>query len=394
MWGTRGARLWAAIERHWAWWVGGAVVAAVALRLGLIALSDGGADLRIYTYFGRLALTGVNPYDAPPGGAVSPVFADSPPLEFALFAGLLRLDDSATTLRVFFALCDGATIALVAFAYPRPRRWRAAFVGFYAFNPFVLVAWTVFSEDKTLLLLLIALLLLALERDRLAAAWTTTTALVALKFLGVFFAPVLALHSWRERGRRGLLAVAAFALAAFASCLPWFPDSLDAFQHRHTRLVLNPPFHASLGIVPSRLGLYAPFEPQLATALALLVVLVAFAWRRLDVRDAVVLAILAGYAFLPDEVPNRILLTTVPFLLVLAPSRRGWAAIWACSLPAAATVVVAAKGAPGPLADLIGGESSIPHVLWSHLLPLLVLALWARERYRPARRPSGIRLAA
>jgi hypothetical protein len=393
--GAQPQRAWAAAQRHWPWCVAGVVLAAVALRLALIALSDGGADLGIYLRFGRLALAGANPYDAPSGGPISPVMADSPPLEFALFAGLLKLHDAPSTLRGAFALCDGATIALVALLYPRPRAWRGAFVVFYAFNPFVLVAWTVFSEDKTLLFLLIVLLLLALERDRLGRAWSATSALVALKFLGVFFAPVLALHSWRERGRRGLVPVGAFVLVAAASCLPWFPDSLDAFDHRHARLVLDPPFHAGLGILLARLGLYAPFEPQLAMALALLAVFVAFALLRLDVRDAVVLSIFAGYAFLPDEVPNRILLITLPFLLVLSPSRRGWAAIWGCSLPAAAAVVVAAKGAPAPLEHLLGRESSVPHVLWSHLLPALVLVLWARERRTVARPLShGVRLAA
>ena len=50
--------------------------------------------------------------------------------------------------------------------------------------------------------------------------------------------------------------------------------------------------------------------------------------RRLEIREAVIWSIFAGYAFLPDEVFSRILLITLPFLLPIELPLRRWVVIW------------------------------------------------------------------
>jgi hypothetical protein len=376
----------------WRLTVGLVALAAFALRLAIIAHSHGGSDLRIYLYFSRLALHGADPYKAPAGGAIAPHFADSPPLEFLAFAGLLALHDSASTLRVLFALADTLVILLVGFAYPRPQRWRAGFILFYAFNPFVLVAWTGFAEDKTVIFLGVVLLLIALERARDTLAWAAAAALTAFKFAGAFMVPALALHELRARGGRALVAFAASVAAVAISFLPWFPHSLDAFAHRQARLGIDPPIHASPMLLLSRLGLYAPIEAKLLPACALVAVLAALAARRIDGVQAMALSLLACYAFLPDQDYNRILLITLPLLLIMRPAAVRWAAIWVVSCFAALGAVIASRGVPhalsaiaGPLRDVFGEDSTVAHVLWMNLLLVLVLVFFALDGRRGTR---------
>jgi hypothetical protein len=356
--------------------------AALVVRLVVIALTDGGADLAIYEFFGGYALDGVNPYDVPPGGPIEPRFADSPPLEFALFAGLLALHDSETTLRIFFALCDAGTILLIGLAFPIARGWRLRLLLFYAFNPFVLTAWTAFSEDKTFLFLLIALVLLALLRERLGMAWTATALLSALKFLGAFFAPVLALHTLRARGARGLIPIALCGLFVALTCLIWFPDSLNMLDNRRLRGSLSEPIHASPWLFADEAGLYLSWLPQVVMALSLLAVIWLHLRERVDVREAVVLSIAAGYVFLPDSPSNRILLVLLPFLLLADLSARGWLLLWLASLPAAAAVMQASRDLPAGIIDVIGPTGSLRQVVWLHLPLLVVVVGWIRERSR------------
>ncbi len=230
---------------------------ALLVRLAIIAHSHGGHDLRIYVYYSRLPLHGINPFINYRGGPLPSIDGDDPPVEVAVFTGLLAIHDSPTMLRLLFAASDAVLLILVGLWSPRPRRWRGAFMLFYAFNPFVLFAWTAFAEDKTLLMLSIAVLVLALERGRQWLAWMAAAALAVFKFIGVLVAPVLALHAIRTRGGRwALFPIATFALLFALSNLPWFPRSLDAFSRRNARLDVNPPIHASPTLLLSRLGLY------------------------------------------------------------------------------------------------------------------------------------------
>ena len=197
------------------------------------------------------------------------------------------------------------------------RRWRLGFMIFYAFNPFVLLAWTVYAQDKTLLFFGIAALLLALERGREWAAWLAATALAAFKFLGAFAMPVLALHWFRRRRWWALLPVTAFVVVLVLSNLPWFPKSLDAFSRRDDLLAIDPPIHVAPTLLLARIGIYAPIEAKLLPVAATIVALVFYVIRRIDIREAMVWSLLAGYVFLPDTDFDRLLLITLPFFLIL-----------------------------------------------------------------------------
>jgi hypothetical protein len=360
---------------------------ALVLRLVIIAHSHGGQDLRMYTYFSRLALHGHDPF-APPHGGTFPGFdSNNPPVEVLVFAGLLWIHDSPTTLRVVFALVDVAVVLVIGLAFARSWQWRLGWIVFYAFNPFLLVAWTTFAEDKTLLFLVICAWMLALERHREWFQWLAASALTVFKFLGAFAVPALALDTFRRR-RWWVLAPAALFLLAFAlSNLPWFPHSLDAFSRRNQRLDLNPPIHASPMIILARLHLYAPVEAELLTVAAIVAVLAAFAARRIEIREALALSLVGGYAFLPDDAFNRLVLIALPVMLLLRFSLARWIAIWGASSVAALGAIVATRGVPhalsaigGPLRAVFAHEGTARHALWMSLFPVVVLAFYVADR--------------
>jgi hypothetical protein len=371
------------------------VVLAVVVRLLIIDHGHGGSNLAIYTYFSRLALHGSNPFAPPAHGAINPVHSNSPPFEVAVFTALLAVHDSPTTLRLFFVLGDVAVLLLIAFAFPRSRRWRLAFMLFYAFNPLVLLAWTVYAQDKTLLFFGIAALLLALERGREWTAWLAVTALAAFKFLGAFVLPALALHWFRKRRWWAVAPVGAFLVVVALSNLPWFPKSLDAFSRRNALLAFNPPIHVVPTILLARIGLYAPIEAKVLPAAATIAALVLFAMRRIDIREAVVWSLFAGYVFLPDTDFDRMLLITLPFLLMLELSLARWVVVWIVSSVAAVAGYVATHSVPHALSSLagtfhtvFGHEPTVRNVLWMNLFTVLVLAYYLIDR-RAGRAPVG-----
>ena len=367
---------------------------AIVVRVLIIAHTRGGSNLRIYTYFARLALHGGNPFNPPAHGAVATIYANSPPLEFGVFAALLGVHDSPTTLRLLFLLGDVAVLLLVGFCFPRPLRWRLGFLLFYAFNPFVLLAWTVYAQDKTLLFFGIAVLILALERGREWIAWSAFTALAVFKFLGTFAAPALALHWFRKRGWWALAPIGAFLLVLALSNLPWFPKSLDAFARRDRLLSIGPD-HVAPTLLLVKAGLYAPVEAKLLPAALAIVVLVLFYAGRIDIREAVVWSLFAGYVFLPDDDFDRLLLIILPFFLLLDFSAGRWIVVWALSTVEALAGSVATRGVPHELSSVAGAlravfshEGTLRSVLWLNLLGVLVLAYYFIDR-RAGRAPVG-----
>jgi hypothetical protein len=381
-------------ERRWRYAVLALALLAVVVRLGLVAVTGGGNDLRIYFNFAHLAIDGTNPYtdDLPAGFPLPERLGDNLPGELLLFGGVLKLHDSPDSIRVLFALADAGVIALVGLAYPRPRPWRAAFVVFYALNPLVLGSWTATSEDKTLLFLLIAGVLLALELGRVGWAWAGSAVLGGLKGVGVFFAPPLALHTLRTRGWRA----AAWMLAAFAAFLvvahlPWYPEDLRVYERRADTITYRPPHHASLMLVPSELGFYDPAIVRVGTLLLLLAVYAAYVLRRIDVRESLVLASAATVVLMPDHSYTRCLLVALPFLLIMRLDTRRWAWLWGVSFVASVLIWLQQEQ------DRLGGYGSIPHMLASNAFVVLVIGLWLSDRRprdegtaaRPAAVPAG-----
>jgi len=376
------------------------IVALLALggllvRLVLIRLGDGGADLQVYAYFGELVRGGRNPYtDAPLGGAIAPTYSDQMPLEFVLFGGLLALDRAPEAIRVFLALADVGVILLVGLAFPRPRSWRVAFAAFYAFSPFVLLGWTAFAEDKTFVFLLVVLVIIGVETGRPVLGWAAASALTAVKLFGAFLVPPLLLDGLRTLSRRRLALLAAgFAVLVALAHLPFFPDSLRIYDLRSVRTGIDPPIHASPTQLLAAIGLYTPAVATFGIPLCLLAVYLATLARRLTPAEGVALSVLAAFLLLPDQAANRVLLVSLPLLLLTRSSRGRWLALWGASVLSAAALIVEVRGVPAlglPGWDalavaalaLFGTYGSLRHVLFMNLTCALVLAFFFADKLR------------
>ena len=365
-------------ERSWRRTVFAIAALAVVVRLVVAAVTGGGHDLKIYYAFSSLAADGQNPFEPPPPPdfAFPERLSDNLPGEYLLFAGLLRIVDSPDTLRVLFAFADAGVILLVGRLYPRPIPWRAAFVGFYAFNPLVIGSWTATSEDKTIVFLLMAAVLCALELRRFAMSWGAAAAVGVLKGVSLFFAPFLAWETWRERGLRfAALCAAGFAVVMFVGHLPWFPDGFGVYAQRNEHVELRPPGHASFTQLLERAGAYDPMFVQVAVPLMLVATFGAYVLRRIDAREGVVLASLATLILQPDHAYTRALLAALPFLLLIDLGARRWAVLWVVSAVASVGIYLQQEQ------DLLGGYGSIAHVFVANAFLVLVLAYYVRDRW-------------
>jgi len=222
----------------------------------------------------------------------------------------------------------------------------------------------------------------AFERGRTALGWVAATVLAAVKWVGAFFALPLLVHTWRERGasyavRAGVLAVVVFVLAN----LPYFPGSFLAYQRRSHRLSFTPIFD-SITVPLAHAGLYSALLPRVWLVLAA-IVLAGLTWRRtIDVAEAICLGTWAGFVLLPDEPPDRILLASLPLLLVVRSSRGRWLLWWLASLVPAAWLYVDTMSSPGRLRQLTGAPESVRHVLGANVLMLLLVLVYVVDRAR------------
>lgn len=362
-------------ERSWRRAVLAIAALALVVRLAIAAVTGGGNDLKIYYAFASLAADGHNPFDPPAGFEFPERLSDNLPGEYLLFAGLLQIVDSPDTLRVLFAFADAGVVLLVGLLYPRAIPWRAAFVGFYAFNPLVLGSWTATAEDKTIVFLLIAGVLWALESGRPVGSWGFAAVLGVFKGVSVFFAPFLAWETWRERGLRvATLCVAGFGLVMFVGHLPWFPDGFGVYGQRNEHIEFREPAHASFTSLLDRAGAYDPVLVTLGVPLMLAAVFGAYALRRIDVREGLVLGSLATLVLQPDHAYTRALLAALPFLFVLVLTPRRWAVMWAVSSVAAAGIYLQQER------DALGGYGSVAHVVVANAFLVLVLAYYVRDK--------------
>jgi hypothetical protein len=259
----------------------------------------------------------------------------------------------------------------------------------FALDPFVLISWTVFAEDKTIIFFWIALLVIALDRSRMYLTWFSATVLTVFKFLGVFAAPVLAIDSWRRRGTAAIAPVVGFVVVSLLSNAFWFPHSIKAFSRRNGRVGIDPPIHASPTLILSKLHVYAPWEVKPLMIALLLAVFVAFLYRRLTIQEAAIWSLFAGYVFLPDDSFDRLLLISLPFLLLVSLSWVQWLALWVWTCITALGAEIAVRGVPhvlhfasGSLQSIFGHDGTIAHALWMNSFVVLVLGIWWVARRR------------
>lgn len=364
-------------------WVLLIAAGALAVRLFAIWHAYGDStDLHIYRYFAEFIRHGVDPYHAPASATAGGGKADEPVLEFLLFAGVLDLWHSSAAIRVLFALLDTCVVLALGLLLPRSARWRMNAMLFYAFNPLVLLAWTRMPEDKSISFVLVVVIVAMFERGRVVAGWVGATVLAAVKWVGAFFALPLLVHTWREKGpafavRTAIVAAAAFAIAN----LPYFPGSILAYQRRSERLSFTPIFD-SITVPLAHAGLYSTWLPRVWLVAATLA-LAYLTWRRtIDVAEAICLGTWAGFVLLPDEPPDRILIATLPLLLVLRSGQMRWVAWWLLSLVPAVWLYVDSMSSPGSLRTLTGAPGSLGHVLGANVLMIAVVLVYAVDRVR------------
>jgi hypothetical protein len=362
-------------ERSWRRALIAVAVAALVLRLVIAAVTGGGNDLKIYYAFASLVTDGANPYHPPAGFGIPARLSDNLPVEFLLFGGLLEIDHSKYVLRVLFALADMGVILLVGLKYPRPIAWRAAFTGFYAFNPLVLGSWTATSEDKTILFLLFAAMLLALETGRYVGSWAAAAAIGVLKGVSIFFAPFLAWETWRRRGLRFAAAcVGGFAVLLFLAHLPWFPDAFEVYNRRSSHIEFRDPGHAAITQFLDRAGLYDPAIVRYGVPLLLVATFAAYVFRKVDVIEGIVLASFATLILQPDHAYTRALLAALPFLFVIRLTAHRWAALWIVSMLASIGIYLQQERGQ------LGGYGSLAHVVVANAFLVLVVGYYLADK--------------
>jgi hypothetical protein len=375
-------------ERRWRQAVLALAVSGLLARLLIIAVrASGGANLRIYWWFAHLAAHGHNPYHAPAVAPVNPNYGDNPPLEIALFAGLLKIHDSQTTLRIAIAVLEAAFVVGMGYWYPRDRRWRAGFCLFMALNPFVLLVWTAYTSDKVLVVAPIAGVLAALVADKVPRAWAWTTLLAALKWVGTFFALPLLAHSLR-RVRVQTMALVLVGCAAMFAVLSsaWFPSNLKAWHRRDVRIDLHPT-HAALTQLLAKAHIYTSSLVRPFIIVCILLIVALYLRRLITVGEAIVLSVFAAYLPLPDEGVDRILMVTIPLLFVLRLSGRRWIALWVVSALESIAFVIQETG-PAAGQKIIGHYASIGHVLLMNPIMLLPFAWLVIDRWKTRPEPA------
>lgn len=381
------------------------VVGAFSLRLLLIQRFPfsshyppfpGGGDVSYYYYYADLMLKGFDPWRPPPG-PVEPL--DIPALEMYLFAGILVIHHSISALRYAFALADALTIVLITAFFPRSRWWRFSVASFIAFNPFVLISWTVFGEDKTFHFLAITLILVLTERGRAGAATIVAAIYAAAKWVSLFFGPPLIVHLLRQRGLRAWRIVAIGAAVFLIAQIPYFPSPFLAYLRKNSRLDALPE-HASVSELLVALHLYGPLVPRVFIVVSLGAIYYFFWRRRLNIAESIVLSIYCFFVLLPDESFDRIVLIVMPFLFIVRLTPWRVAIIWLATTVAAAATFTPFWGIPqfvpggSEFASWVGAYGSPVYVALSNIPTLLLPSLWVLDRLAARRTPVAVPLPA
>jgi hypothetical protein len=362
-------------ERSWRRVLFAVAAAALLLRLAIAAVTGGGNDLKIYYAFSSLVVSGGNPYSPPADFSQPERLSDNLPVEFLLFAGLLEIENSKYMLRALFALADTGVILLIGLWYPRAIPWRAAFAGFYAFNPLVLGSWTATAEDKTILFLLFVALLWSLEVGRTVTGWAVAVVMGVLKGVSLVFVPFLAWQTWRDRGLRVAAAcTGGFAVLMLIGHLPWWPDAFEVYDRRNGHIEFRDPGHAAFTQLLDRIGLYDPAIVKIGVPLMLIAAFGAYVVRWIDVREGIVLASFATLVLQPDHAYTRALLAALPFLFLIDLTARRWAVMWIVSTLASVGIYLQQERGE------LGGYGSMAHVLVANAFLVLVLAYYVRDK--------------
>ena len=260
---------------------------ATLLRVALLPTPESD-DLHRYLWEGKLVSQGVNPYEH---RGDSPELADYrdaqweamnnkdkwtayPPAAMLLFSGLSAVAYSPFAFKLAFTLIDLLVVsALLATA--RRRRLPLRFVGLYAYNPAVLIAFAGEGHFDVAMLLCLALCGLLADRKQWIWAGIALALATQLKIIALLGLPFLLLH-----GRtKSLLA---FATTSAALCLPFARD-LPQLAKGLFLFGAERDFNGLPNLLGNLLGLN---REQLLLPIALIFAIAYLAaWRRPDFRN-------------------------------------------------------------------------------------------------------------
>ncbi len=213
---------------------------ASSLRLLLLpaAASD---DAYRYLWEGKLVREGISPYalrgdhpDLEPyrdqyweGMNNKDKLTAYPPGSMLAFAAIGALGYDLSTLKVAFALIDFGMVVFI-FLILRRRRLPVRQLGYYAFNPVVLVSFAGEGHFDALMLAGVVACLWAIDRRAWLWAGAALGLAVQMKFVAVLGLPLLL---WKGRVRAGLGFVGTVVLLAlpFWSSIPALFDGLYSF---------------------------------------------------------------------------------------------------------------------------------------------------------------------
>jgi hypothetical protein len=388
------------------------VLAGLALRLFLIFPGPleskveffyNRADLRNYYWPAQAALRGENPYALWASGQSGEFRADMAPLELALYVATVAVWNDPRALQILFALFDAINIVLLGMLL-KSSPMRLPFQIFYALGPLTLYNLVLVPQDKTILLTLTLLIfcLLAHHASRItyhASRFTfhgsrfevqsstlvvITAALIAsFKWLSVFYIVPLLLfvsRDWRDWLKYGALFGGIVALTH----LPWFPDWLYVYQFRTGRTAT--PMHTAPAVLLNALGWFDKNVLMILLIVSLLAIYALFWFKRIDILEAIVLAVMAGILWTPDMDPVHLSIVVLHFLLIVDwSSVARQIVVWSASAWVAAVYAFSTRagftryGLPDVRA-LVGAYGSVQMIVLSYVLFFVVLGFYLYDK--------------
>lgn len=280
-----------------------------------------GFNYSIYVHNASMVLHDINPYTAAGPSGVdfrNPVYLDYTGLQLLIYTGCQLITDH-TTVNGYVLVSLILVIAAIACVFYLWKSGQIVYSELLSFQILMLSPYVWFVlyfktfEDKTVFLLFPVLLYLAYRRsDYLGIA------LLGL-FSGwigapVFILPVFLWDIFKKSGlRRVAIAFFLFSGVLALALIPFFPSSLQGWVHRFNR-ENSLPFWFSIWHALQLDSFYFPGMNKIFTLGFSLSIYGLFYFKRLDIRQTVILLALPMILFSPHNGPQRL----VPFIPILA----------------------------------------------------------------------------
>jgi len=211
----------------------------------------------------------------------------------------------------------------------------------------------------------------------------TAALLASFKWLSVFYIVPLLLfvsRDWRDWLKYGALFGGIVALTH----LPWFPDWLYVYQFRTGRTAT--PMHTAPAVLLNALGGFDKNALMILLIVSLLAIYALFWFKRIDILEAIVLAVMAGILWTPDMDPVHLSIVVLHFLLIVDwSSVARQIVVWSASAWVAAVYAFSTRagftryGLPDVRA-IVGVYGSVQMIVLSYVLFFVVLGFYLYDK--------------